>query len=137
MGVGVSHAKVAVLVIDLLVIAKGETAMVRYVGIRDEKGHPSIFRVVGDEPKLMQQRTDLIPAGTKPPEWGYRGNGPMRAAVMILADHFGDDDVAKQLAAPFVHFVLADLPATGWELNEAELEAKLENIMRSMKASLN
>lgn len=111
--------------------------MVRYVGRRDQEGKPAIFKVVGDVPEAMKPRHDLVPPGSKPPEWGYAGNGPMRAAVMILADHFGDDDVAKELAAPFVHFVLAGLPHGGWEMTEDELESKCEAILRAAKARFN
>lgn len=111
--------------------------VVTYNGVRDEHGNPAIVKMVGEEVRVLKQRTDLVPAGSKPPEWGYVGNGPLRTAVMILSDFLENDGMAARLATHYVTHVLAKQPKGGWSFTEDDVAKQVHAVWMSEGARRN
>jgi hypothetical protein len=75
---------------------------------------------VNDTP--LNPRLDLWNHSPNGFEWGYGGSGPAQLALALLADHFGNDDLALEHYHAFKWMVVAELPHTGWSLTSADIE---------------
>lgn len=62
---------------------------------------------------------------------GYSGSGPAQAALAILADATGDDDLAQRLYQRFKFDVIAGLDRDQWLLTQAEVRSWIASILRS------
>jgi Family of unknown function (DUF6166) len=59
-------------------------------------------------------------------DWGYAGaGGPAQLALAILVDHLADVEKARRHYEQFVRRVISHLPAPGWTLTAAEIDAVL------------
>lgn len=72
----------------------------------------------------LDPRMDLEPGIAPDTEavfhWGYKGSGPERLALAILADALGSDADALALRRRLLEQVIASLPPVGkWNLAEA------------------
>lgn len=79
----------------------------------------------------LNLRLDLCNHSPSGFEWGYGGSGPAQLALAILADHFEDDDKARDLHQEFKSRVIANLPRTAWSLTSEEIERAIESLNSS------
>jgi hypothetical protein len=93
--------------------------MKRYEGFRGLAG-ATVTVDGGPLPPRLDLRK-LSPAGF---EWTYEGAGPLQLALAILADHFGDDEVALRHYERFMREVVAFLP-NEWEMTSADIDAAI------------
>src|SRR4051812_2099889 len=80
---------------------------------------------INDRP--LNPRLDLRNHSPNGFEWGYGGSGPAQLALVILADHLGDDDKALQLYQFFKWQVVAFLPHESWTLTSDEVEDRVQS----------
>ncbi len=111
--------------------------MKRYNGYRDEHGNTRVTWVnLKREEKLLPERPDLgsdfIAVGGF--EWGYRGAGPFRLSVALIAHVLGDA-FAEGYYQHFTDFVVCRLPPAGWTLTEFEIRDKVLEIAKWAKAN--
>lgn len=59
---------------------------------------------------------------------GYNGSGPSQLALALLADAFGDDELAQDLYQEVKFKLVSRLPADGWELTSEDLQNSLDKI---------
>ena len=71
--------------------------------------------------KPLSPRLDLWNHSPSGFEWAYSGSGPAQLALALLADCFGDDDMAVEWHHDFKSAVVAGLPYAGWTLSEEEI----------------
>lgn len=91
-----------------------------YSGTRLPNGKTSVQ--VDGEP--LDTRTNFRKESSTTFDWGYSGRGgPAQLALAILADHFDDDERARRHYQDFVRRVIRGLPAEGWTLTGAEIDA--------------
>jgi len=67
-------------------------------------------------------RYDLFSASPAGFEWDYRGSGPAKLAIAILADAY-EDEFAGEYYQQFKREVIAELPDDGWTLTRSDLDA--------------
>lgn len=60
-------------------------------------------------------------------EWTYEGESPQQLALAILADYFGDTELAIRLCEPFMKKVVANLD-NDWRLTGAEIDAAVSDL---------
>ncbi|HZQ47951.1 MAG TPA: DUF6166 domain-containing protein [Verrucomicrobiae bacterium] len=90
--------------------------MKRYVGMR--MGSAVDVTVDGRPLRLRLDLWNHSPSGF---EWGYDGSGPAQLALALLADCYGDDEVAVEWHQDFKSAVVAGLPYNGWTFTEEEI----------------
>ena len=59
--------------------------------------------------RVLDPRFDLKTFSRAGFEWTYEGNGPRQLAVAILADHFGNDQMALDQSEKFMVDTVANL----------------------------
>jgi len=89
------------------------------------QGHAVDVTVDGRPLPPRRDLWDHSPSGF---EWGYRGSGPAQLALALMADHFGDDDLALALYQAFKRAIISRLPAAGWVLTTTDLHDALSMI---------
>jgi hypothetical protein len=92
--------------------------MKTYHGDRTQRGC-----VVTVDGKPLQPRSDLSGNATTAFDWGYVGGGQLSLA--LLADYFGDDRKAKDIAEAFEKRIVAQLHHNRWTLTESDIAAAL------------
>lgn len=93
-----------------------------YAGTRRLDGTTSV-RVDG---RPLDARTGMRNGSPTTFDWGYEGRGaPAQLALAILADHFGDDERARQHYEKLLHRVVRGLPSVEWVLTAAEIDGLL------------
>jgi hypothetical protein len=93
--------------------------MKRYSGKRTIDG---IVVTVDGAP--LDARFDIRIFDEKGFEWSYEGSAPRQLALAILADHFGDDDMAGKKVESFMKSVIANLD-NDWELTSSDIDTAL------------
>ena len=93
-----------------------------YQGTRDRDGTTQV--TVDGAPLDMRTRFREGPTTTF--DWGYAGQGaPAQLALAILVDHLADTESARRHYEQFVLRVIRHLPAAGWTLTAAQIDAAL------------
>lgn len=95
-----------------------------YEGRRDY--HTTLVTVNG---KPLNPRFDLWEHSLTGFEWGYGGSGPAQLALALLADHFGDDQLAVELHQGFKTAVIANLSRQEWSLTSKQIEDALWTLL--------
>jgi hypothetical protein len=75
----------------------------------------------------LDERLDIAKFTDLGFEWTYEGDSPKQLSLALLADHFGDDEKARQLCEPFMRAVIADLD-NDWQMTSAEIDAAVQNL---------
>jgi Family of unknown function (DUF6166) len=57
-------------------------------------------------------------------EWSYEGPEPRQLALALLADHLGDNAVAKSQVEPFMRAIVANF-GNEWEMSSADIDHAL------------
>jgi hypothetical protein len=96
-----------------------------YTGIRKPDGTTA---VLVDRTAVLPLRLDLRQLATHGFEWGYGEGGAAQLALALLADHLDDDDRALALYSHVKRHLIWTLPALGWTLTGAEIEAVIKKI---------
>ena len=94
-------------------------------GVIEKTYDPEVY--VSDPRNLMEfpllarrELSNSSPGSTF--QWGYTGHGPYMLAVSLVADAYGDDEVALEYQTP-VEELLDDFDQhDGWELEAEELD---------------
>jgi hypothetical protein len=82
----------------------------------------------------LPMRLDLVNHSPTGFGWGYGGSGPAQLALALLADHLGDDEEALDLYQDFKWRVVPGLPAEGWTLTSADIDAAIEKVRAAREA---
>lgn len=96
-----------------------------YTGVRKPDGTTV---VLVDKTVILPLRLDLRQHATEGFEWGYGEGGPAQLALALLADHLGDDEKALAVYSHVKRRLVWKLPALGWTVTGAEIEAVLKKI---------
>lgn len=64
-------------------------------------------------------------------EWGYGGSGPAQLALAILADHFGNDDLAQKLYQDFKFRAIGRLGGDEWTLTTQDIGSVIRELIQS------
>lgn len=73
-----------------------------YTGIIVEPMEWAIYVTEDDRTEPLKLRLDLVNHSPTGFSWGYWGSGPSQAALAILADATGDDELAVRLHHSFM-----------------------------------
>jgi hypothetical protein len=77
----------------------------------------------------LNPRSDLVNHSPDGFNWGYGGSGPAQLSLALLADAYGDKDVALRLYQQFKWVVVARLPQErGWRLSQEEIFRAVDKI---------
>jgi hypothetical protein len=76
----------------------------------------------------LPPRHDLFNHSPDGFEWGYCGSGPAQLSLAILADHFGNDQLALANYHAFKFEVVAGLQAAEWVLTSENISRALQKI---------
>ena len=75
----------------------------------------------------LDERLDLKVFTRNGFEWTYEGAEPTQLALVLLADHLGDDDAALALAEPFMRAAVANFE-NDWELTSTDIDRILAGL---------
>ena len=113
--------------------------MKTYKGIREVvQGRPpntadeAIFLVIDENGKEypLDPRFDLVQHSPTGMNFSYGGSGPAQLACAMLADHFGDDEKARDLYMRFKNSVISGLDVAGFTLTSADIDAAIAEIQK-------
>ena len=76
----------------------------------------------------LETRFDLKIFSSAGFEWTYEGAGPRQLSLALLADHFGDDQLALAHCEQFMIDVVANLD-NSWRLNSDEIDKTLQGTL--------
>lgn len=60
-------------------------------------------------------------------EWTYEGDSPKQLSLALLADHFGDENKARDLCEPFMRRIVANLD-NDWTMTSSDIDAAVTNL---------
>lgn len=90
-----------------------------------KRGVTQIVVVEGDQRHLLKPRFDLRRHSPDGFEWGYGGSGPAQAALAILCDYTGDDQLALRWYQEFKAGVLANIAVDRHVIESGVIDAWL------------
>ena len=101
--------------------------MKQYRGTRKEFG--AVVTVTKESiTSKLDPRFDLRNHSPTGFEWGYGGSGPAQLALAILADHFGNDEIAQGLYQDFKFKVIGRLIENEWTLNSENIDSAIREL---------
>jgi hypothetical protein len=74
------------------------------------------------ERKPLNPRLELRNLSPTGFEWGYGGSGPAQLALVILAEHLGDDRAALNRYQRFKWACIAQIRSASWSLSNEEID---------------
>lgn len=107
--------------------------MTQYHGVRDSDGHA---QVTVDSHGVRTSLPHFVYQSPTGMDWGYSGSGPADLARSLLAHHLGGGVAPSPgIYQTFKFVVVAGLPAEGWTLDDCEIDAALNSILKEQSVA--
>jgi len=88
-------------------------------GVRRDVSFGLSTETANANPSTPAWSRNLSPTGF---EWGYGGSGPAQLALVILAEHLGDDRAALNRYQRFKWACIAQIRSASWSLSNEEID---------------
>jgi hypothetical protein len=82
----------------------------------------------GSRSSELDPRFDLRNHSPTGFEWGYGGSGPAQLALAILADHFGNDEIAQRFYQDFKFKVVGRFTEDEWTLSSKDIDSAIREL---------